>query len=230
MSIHWPRARSGDADSQLIVYSVMSSCRVYRRRFEGKTIVEVRAEFSRSRDPALVLLNENVWEECGQIYASWDRFDGWQEMLDAAADNGQPLAMIRKGEALISDADTFDEGVSLLNSAIQDEELLALAFMTDVYIGAGIDKNVAYGWLLAACELGLDCSPDGIFMSSMCNPFSEACSPHESVTGMSLRELGDGGLYVANQEAERIYRAIASGRLEDLDLAAELKNKGTIGE
>ncbi len=54
--------------------------------------------------------------------------------------------------------------------------------------------------------------------------FSTTCSGYECVRDTSVRELGDGGFYIANQQAQKIHKAIAAGHLDTLNIAEELRN------
>ena len=127
-----------------------------------------------------------------------------------------------KGQALLSDAATFDERVALLNSALYSADVGAVAQMTNIYRSAGVDSDVSYGWLIAACELGLDCSPEGAFMANTCGPFSVTCGIHESVEDFLIREIGGHGYEVAEQQAAIIVNAIVNERIEDLKIESDL--------
>lgn len=219
---HWPKAIEGNADSLLIVHDIMSTCAVYRKRFDGKDIVEVQAEFAANNDPALYDLNEAVWQKCGPVYDNWDQYNGWKTMFEEAANFGQPYAMVRMGHSLLSNADTLTEGVALIESALLTEDFGAVAEMKTIYYRAGIDSNVSYGWLVAACELGLDCSANGAYMAGTCGRFSETCGIHESVRDYLIRELGDYGYEIAKQRGAKIANAIVTGRIDDLEIESDL--------
>jgi hypothetical protein len=219
MSEHWPRANDGVPDSQLIVHSIMSSCVKYRKRFEGKHLAEVQAEFSSFDDPNLFILNAQVWDRCGKLYESWARFDGWKGMREAAAYNGQPVAMVWKGGTLVSNPETFREGIRWLESAIASGDGSAVAMMSEVYSRAYVDRNLEAAWVLAACKLGVNCS----LPAESCGEFFTACGIQEPIRDAIVRELGDGGYYIADQQSARIYEAIASGNVESLNIAADLR-------
>lgn len=218
ISEHWPRAKAGTPESQLIVHEIMSFCVKYRRRFEGKHLDEVQAEFSRFNDPDLFVLNATVWDRCGKVYELWDQFNGWKEMREAAAYGGQPVAMVWKGGALVSDPETFDEGIRWLESALSSGDPAAVVMMTSVYTQAQVDENLAAAWALAACKLGFDC----FFAAQACGEYFIECGIQEHVQDVIVRELGDAGYYAVNQQAERIYDSISSGNVEDLDIADDL--------
>lgn len=223
MSEHWPKAKRGVADSQYIVHSTMQSCVGYHKRFEGKHLSEVQAEFSSHDDPKLFRLNAKIWKRCGRIYELWDRFEGWRAMLGAAASNGQPVAMVLKGGDLASDAETFEKGVRLIKTALLTRDAFAVASMSgvltrsNIYGRSDVDRTTRDAWVLAACKLGLDCSVpvEGCEIVP--------CGIRESAREVLTRELGDGDYYIVNQKAERIYEAIASGDIDSLDIAADLR-------
>lgn len=219
---HWAKAGEGNADSMLIVHTIMYTCRIYRKRFNGKHLAEVQESFSANNDPELYALNEAIWQHCGPIYENWDQYNGWREMLEGAANNGQPYAMVMRGQALLSDAATFHEAVALLNSALYSADVGAIAQMTNIYRSAGVDADLSYGWLVAACELGLDCSPEGAFMANTCGPFSKTCGIHESVQDFLIREIGGHGYEMAEQRAAVIVNAIVTERVDDLKIELDL--------
>lgn len=219
ISEHWPMAKKGAADSQLIVHAIMSYCVKYRKRFEGKHLAEVQGEFASFNDPDLFVLNAQVWGRCEKIYESWDRFHGWKGMLEAAANNRQPVAMVWKGGTLISNPETFDDGIHWLESALASGDPSAVVMMGNVYSLAHVDRSLEAAWALAACKLGFDC----VFPAAACGEYFTACGIVEPVRDVIVRELGDAGYYMAQQHAERIYEAIASGNIESLNIATDLR-------
>ena len=220
---HWAKALEGDANSLLASYKILSTCRPYRRRFEGKDISEVHAEFAHANDPALFELNEKFWKHCGPIYQNWEAFDGWQAMHGLAAEKGQPVAMVEQAAALVRDRETVASGVDMIVAALNEPDAYAVATMTDVLDLAGFEDSAAYAWLLASCELGLDCSPGGNFMQASCGPYSQTCGIDESVDDYALRVLGDHGYQLAREEAKQVANAIASGKIAELDLPSRFE-------
>lgn len=222
---HWPRAMAGDADSMYASYTIISSCLPYRRRFEGKDIAEVHAEFATNNDPELIELNEQLWRHCKPIYSQWQTYSGWRSLLGRAAELGQPLAMTQAAARLVRAPETLQAGVDLIYSALSNPDPVTLLGVADVYTTAGYFEESKYAWLLAACNLGLDCSPEGPFMKSTCGPFSQTCGVHESVSDYALRTLGDYGYQLAVRRANEITSILQSGRVADLDLEGDLREK-----
>ena len=216
---HWPKAMAGAPESQLIVHEIMSYCVKYRQRFAGRHLDEVQARFSRFNDPDLFILNATVWDRCARIYESWDQFDGWKGMREAAAQGGQPVAMVWKGGRLLSTPETFDEGIHWIESALASGDPSAVVMMTNIYAQAHADDQLGATWALAACKLGFDC----YFAAQSCGEFFTACGIREHARDVIIRQLGDPGYYAANEQAERIRDAIASGNIESLDIAADLR-------
>ena len=216
MKEHWPKAQQGDGDSQLIVYTMMERCVIYRRRFKDKHLGEVQAEFSAHNDPELFMLNAEIWERCEEIYESWDTFDGWREMLILAARNGQPIAMVQIGGNITSNPETFDEGVRMIESALQTQNTGAVAAMAGVYAQRFMDRSAIDSWLLAACRMGFPC------MVSIEGCERTQCG-EESLEEFMLNDLGDAEFFVTSQRADEIYEAIASGNVQDLNIAGDLR-------
>jgi hypothetical protein len=216
MTEHWPKANEGAADSQYIVHTIMNACALYRERFEGKHLTEVQAEYAHLDDQELFLLNERIWERCGKIYSSWNLFPDWQAMLDSAANNKQPIAMVQVGGSLASRPETFEEGIRMIESALLTKNASAVASMSAVYARNYAERTSTEAWVLAACKMGLDCSVP-----------VKGCEyvpcGRVSVQETLILELGDGGFYIAQQRAEQIYEAIESGKIEDLDIVSDLR-------
>jgi hypothetical protein len=213
---HWPKANKGAADSQYIVHTIMNMCALYRERFKGKHLADVQAAFAHVDDQQLFLLNERIWDRCGKIYSSWDQYPGWQAMLESAANNGQPIAMVSVGGSLTSNPETFEEGIRMIESALLTKNASAVASMSAIYARNYAERTSTEAWVLAACKMGLDCSVP----IKGCEYV--ACG-RESVQETLILELGDGGFYIAQQKAEEIYAAIESGRIQDLDIVSDLQ-------
>ncbi len=96
--------------------------------------------------------------------------------------------------------------------------------MTDLYRHARHTSEDSYGWLVAACQLGLDCTAEDALMQTMCGPFSTTCGIHESVSDMLLRTIGQHGLDIANQKAEKIVDAVSRSRIDELQIYDALIN------
>lgn len=223
MRRNWPSAKSGDADSMVIVHAIMSNCLPYRRRFDGKDLATVQARFAGNNDPELFALNESIWRNCADIYESWDKYDGWRAMIDEAARRGQPYAMIEIGSSRLENPDTFDEGLAFITTALKSGDPVAVSSMADIFDSANAEPGVSIGWLLAACELGLDCSAEGAFMANTCGPFSQTCGVNESVRDFIVRQHGDYGYWLAERKAKDIVEAVKAGRTEDLNIKSDLQ-------
>ena len=216
MARHWPKAKQGDGDSQLIVYTLMERCALYRKRFKGKQLDEVQADFSAHNDPELFMLNAEIWQRCGEIYESWDSFGGWRDMLKLAAENSQPIAMVQIGGDLVSNPKTHDDGVLMIETALQSQNPGAVAAMAGLYARRYDDRVTYESWLLAACRMGFDCALD----IEGCE--RTACG-RESFEEALLNELGDVGFYATKQRADEIYAAVASGNVQDLSISSDLR-------
>ena len=96
--------------------------------------------------------------------------------------------------------------------------------MTDLYRHARHTSEASCGWLVAACQLGLDCTAEDALMQTMCGPFSTTCGIHESVSDMLLRTIGQHGLDIANQKAEKIVDAVSRSRIDELQIYDALIN------
>jgi hypothetical protein len=223
MRRNWPRAKNGDADSMVVVHAIMSNCLPYRKRFDGKDLAEVQARFAGNNDPELFALNESIWQNCAAIYESWDKYDGWRAMIDEAARRGQPYAMIEIGFSRLENPKTFEEGLALITTALQSGDAVAVSSMADIFDSAGAEPGVSIGWLLAACDLGLDCSAEGTFMANTCGPFSQTCGVNETVRDLIVRQHGDYGYWLAERKAEDIVEAIKAGKIGDLNIERDLQ-------
>lgn len=223
LDTHWQRAVDGNADSMVIAYAIFSTCRMYRQRFTGRSLAEVQAEYAANNDPALNALNEAIHSHCGPLYEDWGSYRGWRDLLDRAADESHPYAIIVRAQSMLTDEATFDEGIELLKSGVQSKDIGALVEMVSIHIAAGSDLEYSYGWLLAACQYGMDCSADGAFMQNTCGPFSTSCGVHDSVQDYLVREIGQHGYEQAVRNSQKFVSAIDTDQLDDLDLERRLE-------
>jgi hypothetical protein len=217
LSEHWPSAKRGISDSQFIAYSIMSRCAKYRRRFNGKQLAEVQAEFAKYDDPDVFLLNTQVWERCAEIYTAWDEYEGWREMLDRAASNGQPIAQVIKGGRLLSNSDTFEEGIRMIENGLRSGDPYAVGAMSAVLGWSFADPTMSASWFLAACKLGARCE----IPVTGCE--YGRCKFTQTGEEALRQELGDTGYYIADRQSEKIIEAITSQRVDRLDVASDFQ-------
>jgi len=222
-------ARAGDHVAQLYIFRAFDYCndgyRAYFGRPEARRTLDDALKRQAMRWPYETEEVRRVYIRCHALMESDAKDLGEPvEWLRLASDGGNPLAQVlfaqQQWRATIGadDAVKTDERRRLVAMAIRsrEPEVIWEIGSTPLELGPdGAEVGAEYlSWYLAACQRGLDCSPQSDIVRQLCR-FDPNCQPFESVADV-LRRGNENEFPEIEARARTINEKIDAGDWEAL--------------
>jgi hypothetical protein len=198
-------AKAGDGPSAYWISHAIQRCdteyKVYFHR-RGRIVTLDEALQINASNP-FVPLDETrkLHAQCARMRES--DYMGKQKELDwlsAAASAGMPLARAELARVLVLDStrrsgcgdENCELGQQLAMAALRSKDPAVFVVIGDVM--AALNRSEPdgreNGWLLAACQRGLDCSPGSALVEFFCRG-DRNCQPYEDLPSVLRRNLGE---------------------------------------
>ena len=202
-----PAAQAGDAAAQFHIFRALDYCAVeYRFHIDRGGVRRTLDDALRTaagRWPYDSETVRRVHARCHTLVESEGKELGERsKWLQLASDGGYPLAQAiashRKPDSSPSghseELTNSEEGRRLLASAIRSGDPEVLWEIGNFGLAPKLDDDLAVpelAWILAACQRGVDCSPQSDTVRAMC-VYDPNCQPYESAADILRRTDGTG--------------------------------------
>lgn len=213
-----PAARDGDGPSAWWIYRALQRCDTeYKHYFirDGREITLDELLLINARNLSFPADEaRKLHAQCGRLLETRaDLLGAWIYWVSAAATRGVPLARIEMARQLLrnqtaSSADTYRARArELAIEALRSKDPAVMAALSEL---AAVPRE----WILAACQRGLDCSPESEVVVRYCRRDSN-CQPFEDFADI-LRRISPAEYDAIERSALEINRRIDQGRYEEL--------------
>ena len=220
VSEYFEEALEGDADAQYLSWRMLDFCDDVARHYQHKSMEEVIQKLN-LRSPWRIAGVETSYKRCIEIAnIGLDSYSGWQEFFDMAVAQEQPMALADEAESLLRLDRDSELGRSYLETAAQSGDAEAMLRVGDKARQIMLtSESESLAWILAACELGADCGPDGFRVTELCQ-FSAECVAGDDYPGMIARhgEMDPQSYDMAIARSKAIVDLVQEGHATDLQI------------
>jgi hypothetical protein len=201
-------ARAGDHAAQFYIFRAFDYCAdeqilYFRRRGVQVSLDDALKTAATSGWPFDTEVVRRSYARCHTMIESGAIEIGERrEWLRLASDGGYPLAQVVAARFLYRDLASADrdndekreQRRSLVAKAVRSREPAVIWEIGNTPLGVlpsnGEEDQEDKAWYLAACQRGLDCSPQSEGVRWLCM-WDRACQPYESVHDIFRRAVGD---------------------------------------